>query len=365
MKVLDRFVSHWAGFIVNVVTVSGWGVAAVKSLLYSQENGVVVGNIRVSYEMLAVFPIICALLFVNSWIFGKVLKQVAKRSIDYKVICDTLSGEWKRWIDTSDRASRNLRCADAVVSRKLTEDDFKALLNSPHVTCRRLRADAKVGKTILQCSFIPVDKNGNTIIIRRCCENHESIFKKFNNWLKQIYSFISFSPIPNGYNQAFDDILTCYAHEVPVDCTRDELEFKFVAVIYNRRSGGGREKKRLFPSKSSKSQPKEPVKCIRYLFVVYLVKYRKLVFADERGKVDWANIDSAFTEKSKRGSKRKDRFFLKDHDRIIGVKPLSEIKDSLSDRTDNSAAKKWQKVEQEAIKIAAEILAKEEEEVCC
>ena len=363
MSLIKNFLTDWTGIIVNVITLCGWIcglfspvlLGLIRSKKIAFKDGFALGPFHLSFEMLVLLLVILfivgLIIIINAYLFRRLLKGAANSTADYKVICDKLPEELQHELDKIDEASPHVNQSAAEYCSSLDEKGFKKLLNSKDVTCRNIRAGSKKGKVILQCSFIPVDANGNTIIIRRRSENHASIFKKVNSWWKHIYAFISFSPIPDGYNREFASILNCYAHEVPLDGTQiTDENFQYVGVIYNRRDG-------VIIKKSSSSQEKsEKVlakldECIRYLFVVYLVRYSDLKFIDDDGKVNWNDIDRAFAEKSKRGSKRKDRFFLKDHDYIIGADSLIEIATRLT--TNGSAeSKRWLKVEQEAIKRA-------------
>lgn len=361
MRSIKNFVSEWAGFIVNLITLGGWigGLvsAVLLSLLRSQgwklSDGVTIGQVHLSFAMLIFLFVVCVVIVINAYLFGRLLKGAANSTADYKVICDELPPALQKKIEEIDKENPYVNQAAAKFCSELDEKGFKELLNSDKVKCRNLNAESKIGKVILQCSFIPVDEKGNTIIIQRRAENHESIFKKVHRWWKTIYSFISFSPIPDGYNREFDSILSCYAHEVPLNKPDmlSENNFTFVGIIYNRR-GGGKVNKPFLPWRKSNSVQANLGECIRYIFVVYLVDYPKLNFVGDNGKTNWNHIDLAFSktsmEKSKK-SRSKDRFFLKDHDYIVGAKPLSEIVREL-ETVGSEESKFWLKVEQEAIR---------------
>lgn len=362
-----NFLIDWTGFIVNIITLGGWACSLFSPILLGLlrsrkiafKDGLVLGPFHLSFEMLVLLLVILfivgLIIIINAYLFRRLLKGAANSTADYKVICDNLPQELRHELDTIDEASPYVNQSAAEYCSSLDECGFKQLLNSKDVICRNIRAGSKQGKVILQCSFIPVDAKGNTIIIQRRSENHVSIFKKVHSWWKSIYSFISFSPIPDGYDRKFDSILSCYAHEVPLDgvqiCDKD---FKYIGVIYNRR-GGGIIKKTFFPMKKTEKVLANLDECIRYLFVVYLVRYSDLCFIDNDGKVNWNDIDRAFAEKSKRGSGRKDRFFLKDHDYIIGADSLIEIASRLTTHG-SEESKRWLKIEQEAIKRAKLII---------
>ena len=361
MNLVKSFVYEWVSPFLALVNFCGilvGGVSFVLLLIFGPlPDGIPFHGVTLSWEMLAILVVAGTIIALNVWLFGRLLKGAANGTADYKVICDRLPDELQTELDRQDMAYPRVDRAAAVFCEKLNEDGFKALLNSHDTTCRNLRAESKLGKTILQCSFIPVDSEGNTIIIRRRMENHASIFKKLKNWRKRIYSFISFSPIPDGHNRKFDSILSCYAHEVPLDGlsigTNGEQDvFQYVGVVYNRR-GCGKIKKPLSPCKKPAQPGGDMDKCIRYLFVVYLVRYSDLRFVRDDGKPNWTDINTAFAEKSKRNSRSKDRFFLKDHDYIVGADSLIAIAARLTDGNDDER-KRWLKVEQEALKKASQ-----------
>ena len=359
MNSIKNFVSEWAGLIVNLITLGGWVGGIVSAVLlgvsqsknWKMSDGVTIGQVHLSLEMLAILFAVCVVIVINAYLFGRLLKGAANSTADYKVICGKLPAALQREIDTKDAASPYVNQAAAEFCSSLDAAGFKQLLNSSDVACRNLNAGSKKGKMILQCSFIPVDANGNTIIIRRRVENHASIYKKVHNWWKRIYSFISFSPIPDGHNRKFNSVLSCYAHEVPLDGVKlTDADFKFVGVIYNRR-GGGKVKKLWLPWKKPDPVRAELDKCIRYIFVVYLVEYSGLNFVSDDGNPNWTDINLAFAEASKRNSGRKNRFFLKDHDYIVGADSLIAIASRLT-TVRSEESKCWLKVEQEALKRA-------------
>lgn len=364
MNFIKDLVSEWVSPILALVNFCGMVVGAgsfVLLLIFGcVPDGVTFYGVTLSWEMLAILVVAGGIIALNVWLFGRLLKGAANGTTDYKVICDRLPDKLQHELDIIDKAKPYVDRAGAEFCKSLDEKGFKDLLNSSDVTCRNLKAESKAGRIILQCSFIPVDSKGNTIIIRRRMENHASLFKKLKNWWKKIYSFISFSPIPDGHNRKFDSILSCYAHEVPLDgvSIRNKAEkktFQYVGVIYNRR-GGGKIKKPLWPWKEPVPVKADLDKCIRYLFVVYLVRYSDLRFVRDDGKPNWDDINKAFAEKSKRESKRKDRFFLKDHDYIVGADSLIEIASRLADEHDRER-KRWLKVEQAALVEATNMVA--------
>ena len=107
----------------------------------------------------------------------------------------------------------------------------------------------------------------------------------------------------------------------------------------------------MLPWKKQEPVLAELDKCIRYIFVVYLVEYPGIQFVCDDGKPNWTAINLAFAEASKRNSGEKARFFLKDHDYIVGAKSLIEIASRLT-TVGSEESECWLKVEQEALKRA-------------
>ena len=84
---------------------------------------------------------------------------------------------------------------------------------------------------------------------------------------------------------------------------------------------------------------------------MYLVGYSGLKFVCDDGKPNWTDINLAFAESSSRDTGKKSRFFLKDHDHIVGANSLIEIASRLT-IVGSEESKCWLKVEQEALKRA-------------
>ena len=350
MKKIIATINSFAG--VTVTWVSLGSICGVGRLAYDVSRMGLTSYIqghpyRFVLGCLSLGTLFMAVLMV--WFFKVVLKRVTNNGMDYKVVCRKLPQELASELANKDLASPYVDEAQAGFCETLDQKGFVDLLNSRDVDCINIKSGSKKGKTIMQCSFIPVDADRNTIIIRRRPENHFSIFKKISSWFKNINAFVSFSPIPDGHNRTFESIARCYAHEVPSDgAPLSDSDFEFVGVIYNRR-GGGKRVKSFFPWRRSKERAKLD-ECIRYLFVVYVVHYKGLHFS-KNGRPNWSDIDLAFSPKPLRGSRGKDRFFLKDHDPIVGVDSVVELGSRLS-TNGSEESRRWMKVEQEALRRA-------------
>lgn len=168
--------------------------------------------------------------------------------------------------------------------------------------CRAVRNDEKAGKLFVQLSFIPVDQDGRTLLIRRAPLYHGS---EFGGAKKPALSFLSFSPIPTRFHVNAFRPVDAYCNEVPkpwgpmaeVEPVFDELG----AVV-------------RFDGKNRAT----------YLFYVFAVRYPGVGFS---GKTNGApNTKWLFFRDEKNWKKRTP--FGKDHDSIaavIGVDSLLEF----------------------------------------
>lgn len=98
MNSIKNFVSEWAGLIVNLITLGGWAGWVLSSVLLgvsgskgrSLADGITIGHIHLSCEMLVIIFAVCLIIMINAWLFGRLLKGAANSTADYKVVCDKL-----------------------------------------------------------------------------------------------------------------------------------------------------------------------------------------------------------------------------------------------------------------------------------
>ncbi len=145
-------------------------------------------------------------------------------------------------------------------------------------------------KCIVQCSFIPIDNQQNTILIHRKPNGHQSL-KGFLK--KSAFSFISFSPIPNRFCEEFNALST-YFREVP-ESKSDTYKPNFVTDIgivfrYDR-------SKKTF-----------------YMFYIFVASYDC--------EFDTNTIKEIFAVDPKA---KTPTYFKKDHDDIVGIINLKEL----------------------------------------
>lgn len=143
-------------------------------------------------------------------------------------------------------------------------------------------------KLIVQCSFLPIDKNNNTILIKR--GKHHSLLR---NRIGEL-STISFSPIPRKFSSSKFDPLDIYHREVPY--SEHEPNIKEIMFILNGKKG------------------------LYYLFYIYVAKYERVDFL-KNNEVNWDIIKNIFRFE-KNGEMV---YFKKDNDEIAGVENIRNI----------------------------------------
>lgn len=165
--------------------------------------------------------------------------------------------------------------------------------------CRPVRNNEKAGKLFVQLSFIPVDKDGRTILVRRDPMYHGS---EFGRSKKVALSFLSFSPIPTRFHDNDFHPVDAYRNEVPdpwgpLAGVRPEFE-ELGAVI--RYTGNNRA---------------------TYLFYVFAVRYPDVRFS---GRTDgMPNLKWLFYRDEKAWKDRTP--FGKDHDAIAAVIGIEDL----------------------------------------
>lgn len=189
--------------------------------------------------------------------------------------------------------------------------------NQPTVKCRRIFNKAKSGKCFLQCLFVPLDQENNTLLINRLDENHFSLLsrnvRRFLHSKTKIteYSFISFSPLPDHYMQDFrpED---SYEREVkkPIDPTKYHHLINFQGLILRK-------------TKNEKDE-----NFTYYLMLVYTVEYDKITFSKSNIREIFSCSNQNDIESTKNSlliklfdifNIREDEvlYFEKDHDEIL------------------------------------------------
>ncbi len=155
---------------------------------------------------------------------------------------------------------------------------------------KKKKEERNPSKCIIQCSFIPVDINGNTILIQRELSFHVFI-KELVEKKKQPFAFISFSPIPKKYEFEFNRE-EIYFREVPDKRNNKSEEFispisiKDVGIIFRN----------------------DPEKEVLYIFYAFVVKY-DCEFSKK-------NIKKIFALDA---NDKNVKYFEKDHDAIVGT----------------------------------------------
>ena len=174
------------------------------------------------------------------------------------------------------------------IERKIQYKSFihRLLKNSPIFPTK---------KCIVECIFIPLDSDDNTLLISRGNENHTDIEEKE-------ICFVSFSPIPRKFNIPFSPE-SIYHREVPVprDISLTPL-IENIGILWRF----DRRKNSL------------------YIFYAFVAKYTNCKFILNRtGKVDCGTINKIFANKQNKAGEYE--YFKKDHDKIIGVQNIGAL----------------------------------------
>ena len=236
---------------------------------------------------------------------------VAAHSVDYKFYADP-ARDWSGALGELYRMFGRSRIEDFGTDPEtkaksdagyISAEDFFAR-ESPFMQpglfeCHAVRNDEKEGKIFVQMSFIPIDAEGRTILLRRDPLYHGS---EFGGRRKPYLSFLSFSPIPTRFHVNAFNPADAYRNEVPEPWgpfagVRKDFEELGAAARF-----GGENK-------------------ATYLFYVFAVRYPDVRFS---GKTDGtSNLKWLFYRDEKAWRKRTP--FGKDHDAIVATATIDEL----------------------------------------
>ena len=227
-------------------------------------------------------------------------------------------------LSSQDMMDEFTRCTWAKDNKNLEQDIIDILNGNKKSTihCKLISPKAKKGKCILQGMFVPMDKDNNTLLIKRLDEYHKTLFEDNLELLSQaqsrktLYSFVSFSPLPDRFSQAFipDD---AYHREVKHSSCPYELAFQGLVL------------------RKLKRKSLEELNSY-YLMIVYTVKYTNETFsanssAPTKESTNWKTVEKIFAcsdpaqchhlttkfRKTYFNTRTNDTFFFeKDHDEI-------------------------------------------------
>lgn len=305
---------------------------------------------------LTAFMWACTLICVIiAKVMSRVLSALANSQVDYKLLTYKQPEILNELLKSYCRG--NAECVQSDSVCKL-EAEFVSLVNNPENECRSVSAGDKSRVYILQCSFVPVDKDGNTVVVRRTSRFHMSLASSLKRVFRKKFSLISFSPIPLRYQDSFSTIednlervLACYHREVPVNPQGVEPEVRFLGLIYREVVDPGLSSWEKAINGWMKAIGRYPIYRTeiktkgRYVFGVYAAHYNKLSFKGDIG-IDWKVVNSLFAREGECAVGR-DRFFVKDHDEIVDVCNVHELAESV----DNDP--RWEQVEKRALKLVA------------
>lgn len=250
---------------------------------------------------------------------------VAAHSIDYKFFADPAcdkDGALENLCQMFGRDSIEA-FGDNTVTKKAGTDGYIPARrffakDSPFMQpglfeCHAVRNGKKAGKIFVQMSFVPIDAEGRTLIVRCDPMYHGS---EFGGRKKPYLSFLSFSPIPTRFHVNSFDPADAYRNEVPepwgpFSGTKSAFQELGAAIRF------GNENKAT------------------YLFYVFAVRYDDVRFAGRTGRTP--NIKWLFYKDDNAWKKRLP--FGKDHDSIATVAFLDELLPFMRRGTLPSAAK--------------------------
>ena len=172
--------------------------------------------------------------------------------------------------------------------------------------CRSIRTSQKSGNLFLQLSYLPLDKDENTLIVKRLPDNHsgQSMLEESPK-----LALISFSPVPPRYHANNFDESVSYNNEVPVpwDVLKGTtLQFEELGAVIRRDKKGA-----------------------IYFFYVFAVRYPTISFFE---KIDGESCLKYLFYENEESYKEK-AAFIKDHDMIVDVAKLSDIKEFILNKT--------------------------------
>ncbi len=295
-------------FFINVV--SSLLIAAAGWAFNRFALGNAAGNSSEFWSILAVVALIGALL-VTVRLSRLRDAYVAAHSIDYKFFADPAhdkDGVLAKLCQMFDRASIEAFGGDTVTKKSGTDGYISAerffSKDSPFMKpglfeCHAVRNGKKAGKIFVQLSFVPIDAEGRTLIVRRDPMYHGS---EFGGRKKTFLSFLSFSPIPTRFHVNFFNPADAYRNEVPepwgpFSGTKSTFQELGAAIRFG-----------------SENQA-------TYLFYVFAVRYANVSFTGKTRGVP--NLKWLFFKDDNAWKKRLP--FGKDHDSIASVAFLDEL----------------------------------------
>ena len=256
-------------------------------------------------------PPVFAIVLITSGIFAWYAKKKYKENHDF---------DYKIFFNGSDTERGDTGTPKLVLPEKIREmqaqvfhknlvflkdpeavKEAENILSQPAVHSRPIYKKEKIdshsdpSQCLLQCLFVPVDKNNNTLMIRRKKENHGSIY--FGRDLGNV-CFISFSPIPDFYGEKFDREQV-YHREVYPTSNRPEVEPYALCM-------------------------RRDVNNFNYFFLIYKVVYKDVVFSDREND---NTIRDIFGTRDADGKLVENSFFQKDHDVIWQAISFVELQD--------------------------------------
>lgn len=269
---------------------------------------------RAALSSLAILSIGCLLLGIYCLLKKLAEAKVAideASSFDYKFCADRESSSVKRLMERLNVSLDSIDSKTPVAiapedARFLSIEDFFSGTNGDFAAdfrCMPIKSKDKLGKVILQVSFVPMDCNGNTPLILRMPDQHSSARVE-----KPEFTFVSFSPVPRRYKLDFN-LLDCYNREVG---SRPSA-FAKIGMYVSRVDKKDKKTKRVIGS-------------IYYVFWVFAAKYAEVSFCKPDGSLDIDACEKTFAS----SSGTKGLMFTKDHDEILYALQVRELSSVIS-----------------------------------
>ena len=267
-------------------------------------------------QIIILVSLTAAILLVVAYykIHCAILEIKDAHSFDYKFCATTNSKSVARLIDAFDNEAtinHPVFLQKGKDKKYIPPHDFFSPSNKDNFftdfKCIPVKEKDKGAYCFAQVSFIPIDENDNIPLILRLPVNHSSVAKNILNKDPTSFSFLSFSPVPMRYKNAFS-LNDCFHREVPNQETHPALDD--IEMILQKRSDN-----------------------IYYFFYIILARYEGSFLQDDN-KPNWKRLEQLFAleksgmtneELTDPKNRQKIKFFQKDHDPIVHVASLKTL----------------------------------------
>ena len=242
---------------------------------------------------------------------------------DFETVLNEFSGVWPNIRDElgSDRETWAVWKDDPNDQKRIEAfiDGKTPALST--LKCRKIFSGDKAGKCFIQCMFVPLDGNNDTLRIKRLDAFHPTLYSKNKSRAgkcagkRSENTFISFSPIPDHFGQAFDPIDAYHREVNPASGVEPEVRFHGLVL------------RKIGAADAGKNQ--SPASPHYFLMLVYSVKYDVLFSQQQIAAIFSSSSQARRGNMSRLGrfwhklfhntaDRDKPLYFEKDHDDIVG-----------------------------------------------